>query len=222
MAKSKIFYGSAHKRIEAEIIELINSQPDFLSAKTSASPRAAGDAIQEILSENFRNLLGELCTEYSADFARRAMADLAFQDQDGFYHVVDVKTHRLETHFNMPNLTSVERLARFYEDDRNYFVILMLSYSMEGNRVQAKTAHFVPIEFLSWDCLTIGALGWGQIQIANANVISLNEGYSRKCWMLELCDVMLEFYPKEIEKIAERIEHFRNVRKRWEEREEDL
>lgn len=220
MAKSKLFHDRAYKRIEAEIIALVNSQPDFLSAKTAESPRAAGDAIQGILSENFRNLLGELCTEYSAEFARRAMADLAFLDRDGFYYVVDVKTHRLETHFNMPNLTSVERLARFYEDDRNHFVILMLSYTMEGNKVQAKTVHFVPIEFLSWDCLTIGALGWGQIQIANANVVSVQEGYSRKRWMLELCDVMFEFYPKEIERIGERIEYFRNVRKRWEEKKE--
>jgi hypothetical protein len=222
MPKSKIFYESAYKRIEKGIIKLINGQADFLSVKTATSPRAAGDAIQGILSDNFRSLVGDWCTEYSADFARRAMADLAFQDKDGFYYVVDVKTHRLETHFNMPNLTSVERLARFYEDDRNYFVILMLSYSMEGNKVRAKTAHFVPIEFLSWDCLTIGALGWGQIQIANANVISVREGYPRKDWMLELCDVMLEFYPKEIEKIGKRIEYFRNVRRRWEERKQEL
>jgi hypothetical protein len=37
---------------------------------------------------------------------------------------VDVKTHREETAFNMPNLTSVDRLARFYEDDANFFVML--------------------------------------------------------------------------------------------------
>lgn len=222
MAKSKIFYGNAYKNIENEIIKLINGQPDFLSAKTATSPRAAGDAIQGILSDNFRSLLGDLCTEYSDAFARRAMADLAFQDKDGFYYVVDVKTHRLETHFNMPNLTSVERLARLYEDDRNYFVVLMVSYSMEGEKVEARAAHFVPIEFLSWECLTIGALGWGQIQIANASVISIKEGCPRKKWMVELCDVMLEFYPKEIEKTGERIEYFRNVRKRWEERKEDL
>jgi hypothetical protein len=222
MAKSKIFHGNAYKNIEAVIIKLINGQADFLSAKSATSPRAAGDAIQGILSDIFRGLLGDFCAEYSEVFARRAMADLAFQDKDNLYYVVDVKTHRLETHFNMPNLTSVERLARLYEDDRNYFVILMVSYSMEGQRVQAKAAHFVPIEFLSWECLTIGALGWGQIQIANANVISVKEGYPRKNWMLELCDVMLEFYPKEIEKIGERIEYFRNVRKRWEGRKEDL
>jgi hypothetical protein len=115
----------------------------------------------------------------------------------------------------------VERLARFYEDDRNYFVILMVSYAMNGNKVEAKEAHFAPVEFLSWDCLTIGALGWGQIQIANANVISIQEGYSRKRWMLELCDVMFEFYPKEIDKIGERIEYFQSVKKRWEAKSEE-
>lgn len=39
------------------------------------------------------------------------MADLAFTDKEGIYSVVDVKTHREDTRFNMPNLTSVERLA---------------------------------------------------------------------------------------------------------------
>ena len=216
MKQSRIFYTDVYKHIEKAILALLNSQPDFLSPRTAASTRAAGDAIQTILSEHFKSLLGEHCADYSAEFARRAMADLAFRDQDGFYYVVDVKTHRVETHFNMPNLTSVERLARFYEDDSNYFVVLMVKYSVEGTRVIAREAHFIPIEFLSWDCLTIGALGWGQLQIANANVIKVNEAYPRKKWMIELCDTILDFYPKEIEKIGERIEYFRRVKERWE------
>ncbi|MFN3926018.1 MAG: hypothetical protein ACK4QL_01560 [Pseudanabaenaceae cyanobacterium] len=148
------------------------------------------------------------------------MADLAFSDRDGFYYVVDVKTHRLETQFNMPNLTSVERLARFYEDDTNYFVIMIIKYVVEGTKVRVKRAYFLPIEFLAWDCLTIGALGWGQIQIANASIISVNEGYSRKKWMLELCDIMLDFYPKEIEKIQERAGYFKRVKQHWEKKPE--
>jgi hypothetical protein len=115
----------------------------------------------------------------------------------------------------MPNLTSVERLARFCEDDANYFVVLMVQYVVEGTKVIAKKSHFVPVEFLAWDCLTVGALGWGQVQIANANVIHVAEGYSRKKWMIELCDTMLEFYPKEIAKITGRIEYFTQVRNRW-------
>jgi hypothetical protein len=144
------------------------------------------------------------------------MADLAFEDDDGYYYVVDVKTHRLSTKFNMPNLTSVERLARFYEDDKNYFVVLMVSYDIEKTSVDVKNVHFVPIEFLGWDCLTIGALGWGQIQIANSNIITINEGYARRTWMIELCDVLLEHYPREIVKANERIERFQRVREYWE------
>jgi hypothetical protein len=64
--------------------------------------------------------------------------------------------------------------------------------------------------------LTIGALGWGQIQIANANVVKIIPKNSRKKWMLELCDTLLEFYPKEIGKVKERINHFKQVRKFWE------
>lgn len=212
--KSTLFYTDEHKKIEKRIKDFLNTQTDFLSPRTASSTRAAGDAIQDLLAENFRSILGKRIKEYSSAFARRAMADLAFFDKDGFYYVIDVKSHRLETHFNMPNLTSVERLARFYEDDKNYFVVLTAAYKLQGTRVEVKKVHFVPIEFLSWDCLTIGALGWGQIQIANSNRIIISP-QSRKKWMIELCDVLFEFYPTEIGKIKERIDYFKRVKDRW-------
>lgn len=217
--KSQIFYTNTYKEIENKIKSFLNGYPDFLSMDTVSSTRATGDAIQHILEENFEDILGKFSKRYSASFARRAMADLAFTDRKDLYYVVDVKTHRLETKFNMPNLTSVERLARFYEDDKNYYVVLMVAYNVVSDvRIHIKTAHFIPIEFLSWSCLTIGALGWGQIQIANANNIVVNHGYSRKKWMLELCDVLFEFYPREIEKVKGRIEYFEKVKRRWKER----
>ncbi|MDL1891427.1 hypothetical protein FBQ87_00850 [Sphingobacteriales bacterium CHB3] len=161
-----------------------------MSKATISSTRAAGDAIQGILADHFDGILGDLCGTYSAEFARRAMADIAFTDKDGFYNFVDVKTHRLDTHFDMPNLTSVERLTRFYEDNKNYFVVLTVAYSVKGTRVKVEKVHFVPIEFLSWECLTIGALGWGQIQIANSDKIIVNPKYSRKKWMLLIVGVL--------------------------------
>ncbi|MBI2953373.1 MAG: hypothetical protein HYY30_03600 [Chloroflexi bacterium] len=217
MVKSRVFYTDTYKAIERATLELINSQPDFMSKSTVTSPRAAGDAIQLILSHQFQNVLGNLCCEYSADFARRAMADLAFTDYDGFYYLVDVKTHRVGAGFSMPNLTSVERIARLYEDDKNFFVVLSIRYAVKETRVTVQEVHFVPIEFLSWKCLTIGALGWGQIQIADAaKALRINEKYSRKEWMLELCDIMFDFYPREIAKITDRIEYFRKVKQHWE------
>ncbi len=149
------------------------------------------------------------------------MADLAFSDPEGLYYVVDVKTHRMDTKFNMPNLISVERLARFYQEDRNYFVVLMVSYEVEGVKINADSVYFVPIEFLNWDCLTIGALGWGQIQIANSNNILIDDRMNRRRWMLKLCDVLLDFYPREIGKINDRITHFEEVKAYWQGKGED-
>lgn len=220
MKKSKIFYTNTYKELEKKIADFLNAQTDFLSPRTINSPRAVGDAIENILVENFGKILGNLAKDYSSTFARRAMADLAFTDKDDFYYVVDVKTHRLDTRFNMPNLTSVERLARFYEDDKNYFVVLKVDYRIEKTSAIIKKATFVPIEFLAWDCLTIGALGWGQIQIANASNVNVIPQNSRKKWMIELCDNLLEFYPKEIGKINDRISRFKKVRKYWEKKRE--
>jgi hypothetical protein len=49
------------------------------------------------------------------------MADLAFEDIIGSYYVVDIKIHNLHTNFNMPHLTYVEQLARFYSDMQSLY-----------------------------------------------------------------------------------------------------
>lgn len=213
--KSPLFKPKTREGIERKLRDLLNEQADFLSADTAESTRAAGDAIQSIIEDNFAEILGDLVGEYSASFARRAMADLAFKDKVNNYCVVDVKTHREGTAFNMPNLTSVDRLARFYEDDANYFVMLMIKYAVTGTRVTVQQVHFVPIEHLKWDCLTIGALGTGQIQIADSKRIEIDPSQKRRAWMLEFCDTVLTFYPREITKITKRIGKFEKVKEFW-------
>lgn len=218
--KSSFYYGGHYLKVAEKIKKHINSSSDFLSHQTAQSTRAVGDAIELLIGEKFDSFLQNWCSKYSKDFARRAMADLAFEDKEGFYSIVDVKTHREDTRFNMPNLTSVERLARFYESDSNVFSLVMVKYAVEGTKVTATEVTFAPIEFLSWECLTVGALGWGQIQIANSNNIKLIDRYSRKKWMLQLCDTLFEFYPKEIAKIQGRIGRFDEEKIRWESRED--
>lgn len=186
-----------------------------MSKSTIASPRAVGDALQSLLEANFDTLLKGDIKEYSSDFARRSMADLAFTDKSDFYHVVDVKTHRLDTVFNMPNLTSVERLSRFYENDTNYFDLLLITYSVDELNIKIEKVQFTPIENLKWNCLTIGALGWGQIQIANSNTVNVDHSITRKDWMLQLCNTMMGFYPNEISKINDRIKRFQAVKEYW-------
>ena len=167
MAKP-IFYKKEGKKLQLGVCE--NLQEYYKSRNIKyGSPRTAGDAIQNKVSENFPTVANKMnigLTNYNGQHARRAMADLSFE-LDGYYYIVDVKSHNRNTEFNMPNLTSVQRLSTFYRNDNNYFVVCVVEYAETPNIV-VKQVSFVPIEFLSWSCLTLGALGWGQVQIANS------------------------------------------------------
>jgi len=144
------------------------------------------------------------------------MEDLAFKDSDGNYYAVDVKTHNIGTDFNMPNLISVKRLATFYKnDDKNNFCILIVSYIVANGKIEYRDCHFKRIESFDWSCLTLGALGWGQIQIANANNLKFLDNTDRKAWMLSLCDKLFAFYDEEISKIGERKTWFSSIKSYW-------
>lgn len=216
MINSPIFDSETLKQIQSNLLSLLNSCHDFENVRITNSPRAVGDAVQEILGEKMSDCFPNgLIRDFNDSFARRAMADVAFMDSQNNYFVVDIKTHNRGTDFNMPNLTSVERLSRFYEDDNNFFVILLAEYKVINSKIQFDAVRLIPIEHLKWDCLTIGALGWGQIQIANARIVNIDREQSRKKWMLQLCDIMDIFYPKEIAKIEKRVSYFEKVRLFW-------
>lgn len=203
--------------MEQKLLEALAQIPFFQDKQIMNSPRSMGDMVQEVLGELLPRAFPDgVVSEFSSDFARRSMADLAFTDVDNNYYMIDVKTHNTSTQFNMPNLTSVHRLARQYEDDRTFFVILLVEYAVENEHLKFTSVRFVPIEHLKWDCLTIGALGWGQIQIANSNIIHIDRSITRKEWMLALCDALDAFYPKEIAKITDRMSYFSKVRTFWE------
>lgn len=216
MINSPIFNTEILSSIQEKLLLLLNSCSDFENTRIINSPRAVGDTVQEVLGEKMSKCFPDgLIKDFSDSFARRAMADAAFMDLQNNYIVIDIKTHNRDTDFNMPNLTSVERLSRFYEDDNNFFVILLAEYNIAESKIKFDTVRLIPIEHLKRNCLTIGALGWGQIQIANARVVNIDREQSRKSWMLQLCDIMDIFYPKEICKIEKRIDYFAKVRAFW-------
>lgn len=193
---------------------------DIVKGYSLNSPRAIGDAIQAFLGSDkgLTAILKKHGIEVKDDFTRRSMEDIAFTDEQGRYYAIDVKTHNLLTNFNMPNLISVKRLAQFYRrSDNNFFCILIVEYKVQDNILLYTKCHFKPIEAFNWDCLTFGALGWGQIQIANANVLNFQDEHKtdRKNWMISMCDKLQEFYDEEIGKITERKSWFAETKKYW-------
>jgi len=216
---SKILEKRVVSEFEKNMLCILKNSEEFKNKRIISSPRAVGDMVQDIIGEKMTECFPEsLIMNYNSTFARRAMEDVAFFDAEENYYIIDIKTHNKDTKFNMPNLTSVERLAKRYKDDKIFFIILLVEYTTQNDTLNFEKVTFTPIENLEWSCLTIGALGWGQIQISNANKIYIDRNQTRKKWMLELCDALDIFYPKEISKIQHRLDFFREIREYWESR----
>ena len=202
----------------SRVLDVLQSKGiNILSKDTVNSPRAVGDAVQSFLGgeEGLKICFPKgFLDKFESGFERRSMEDMAFYSGNNYF-AVDCKTHNLETSFNMPNLISVQRLANFYKNDANTFCILIIEYRTNDTEIQYKNCYFKPIEAFKWDCLTLGALGWGQIQIANANKLLFSKIVNRKEWMLTLCDRIDAFYCEEIGKIGERRQWFEDVKNYW-------
>ena len=145
------------------------------------------------------------------------MADMSYYDEANNYYAIDIKTHRLDSVFNMPNLISVKVLDKFYQESKqNNFMILKVDYSTTDTGIKIEKIRYNPIEFYDWKCLRIGALGWGQIQIENSNNILVKE-CKRARWMASMCNKILLHYENEMKKIEEsRIMCFNKAKQFWE------
>lgn len=201
------------------VLKLLNEKGrNIVGERSMNSPRAIGDAVQEFLSEKGglkKCFPKSFLKSFESGFERRSMEDMAFYDKKDNYYAVDCKTHNLNTVFNMPNLISVRRLANFYKNDKNTFCVLIVEYEVKDKIIDYIRCYFYPIEAFDWECLTLGALGWGQIQIANANKIKIDEKIDRKSWMLKLCEFIEAFYDEEIYKIGERKQWFNEIKEFW-------
>jgi len=88
---SKLFIPEIRHTIENTVINLLNTN-QLMNHNTINSPRAVGDAVQSFLEQNIVQCLPvNIVTKINTSFARRSMADLAFEDANGNYYVVDIK-----------------------------------------------------------------------------------------------------------------------------------
>ena len=191
-------------RIEA----FLQAQKSFIvSEEFRRSTRGVGDAIETLIVQEFEDIAEGLADTVDINFSRRAMEDLSFGIGSRYYGV-DVKTHREEPGFHMPNLTSVRRLMDFYEDDENYFVIVMVRYRLTHEGGLGDIAAIVePIEWFDWSCLRIGALGWGQLQFRSASDIRVTRSQTRRDWLRVFARELRKHYALEERKIRERLDY---------------
>ena len=119
------------------------------------------------------------------------------------YHI-NIKSTDLTKDFHMPNLISSENLWKLLERG-DEFVLLRLIHR-DG---KIEDWDFWNIQDISWDCLQIGALGTGQIQIKNATK-PLTTGDDRPSWRQQWQSKMMDFYQREQTKIGKRLAKWSN------------
>lgn len=181
-----------------KILKLLNNSSE-LKQNIKYTPRVIGDTVQEIILNKIDSFG---YTKTNTQLTKRSMADVELQYKD-ITLVIDIKTHSLEDGFHMPNLTSTTRLFKLLKDSKKYFMLLFVDYKIVDKKPIFTNVWFAPIENLAWDCLGIGALGNGQIQIKDANKISFTEVYDRELWCKDFRKHMNEYIQKQYSKLNE-------------------
>tara|TARA_B100000579_G_scaffold432280_1_gene448833 strand:- start:597 stop:1199 length:603 start_codon:yes stop_codon:yes gene_type:complete len=163
--------------------------------------RGIADIIEQDVSEIILNLKSRIIKESYEAKSKRSIEDVGLVTKDYDDVKIDIKTHDTESELSMPNLISISRLKKFYENDRNLLLYVFVKYINHGNNVQVLQVKVKPIEQINWECLTIGNLGKGQLQITDMNKISFQNFMTRKDWMERLSYDAIIYYQKLIDKI---------------------
>lgn len=189
------------EKLAGEVLDNLQKNATNIFSKYSiTSTRSTGDTIQNYLGDNcFPELLKKYgVTDVVNHTGGKDFSDITFT-HGGIEYVIDVKTQREGTYFNMPNITSLERIKKFYTSKKNVFLVMIVRYSVMNDMVEYKECFIQPIENISWKSLIISGLGNGQIQIKNAKDIEFSKS-SREMWMSTLHNEQYEFYNKQINK----------------------
>jgi hypothetical protein len=163
--------------------------------------RGIADIIEQDVSKIILNLKSRIIKESYEAKSKRSIEDVGLITNDYDDVKIDIKTHDTESELSMPNLISIARLKKFYENDKNLLVYVFVKYINHGNNVQVTQVRVKPIEQINWECLTIGNLGKGQLQITDMNKISFQNFMTRKDWMERLSYDAVIYYQKLIDKI---------------------
>lgn len=92
---------------------------------------------------------------------RKAIGDFMLADN----HAVNVKSNNVAKQNYSPNMISIKKMHKWVFEDRNELSFLFVDYEEAGGELKVLSeSGLIPIEQISWDCLSIEAQGYGVIQ----------------------------------------------------------
>lgn len=96
-----------------------------------------------------------------ATTTRKAVGDFMLADN----HAVNVKSNNVAKQNYSPNMISIKKMHQWVFEDRNDLSFIFVDYEEDGDDFRIlRVSKLIPIEHISWKCLSIEAQGYGVIQ----------------------------------------------------------
>jgi len=123
---------------------------------------------------------------------------------------VNVKSNNIAKTNYSPNIISAKRLIKWLQQDGNQLYFIFVNYKTTETGIEViSDSGLVPVEHLSWNCLTIEAQGWGVIQMSGKLIIDKNQdlkGFFRG--MKKAYEKFIDKETRKMAKIREMIKDF--------------
>ena len=151
--------------------------------------------------DDYRTIEIETAKKHGATVkgTRKSIGDFLLDDD--IQKPVNVKSNNVAKNNYSPNIISAKRLIKWLEQDENQLYFIFVNYKKTDKGVEViNDSGLVPVEQLSWDCLTIEAQGWGVIQMSGD--LKIDKSQDRKGFFRGMKKAYEKYIDKETLKMA--------------------
>lgn len=135
----------------------------------------------------------------TAKGTKKSIGDFLLNDD--IQKPVNVKSNNIAKTNYSPNIISAKRLIKWLQQDGNQLYFIFVNYRKTDKGVEViDDSGLVPVEHLSWDCLTIEAQGWGVIQMVGG--LKIDEEQDLKGFFRGMKKAYEKYMDKETKKMA--------------------
>ena len=127
------------------------------------------------MADAYEKIEDIIASEYKkSTTTRKDIADFYMDDQKT--HAVNVKSNNLKNNNYSPNMISIKKMHKWIYEDKNNLSFIFVDYRINDKGIDIeKKSDLIPIEQISWDCLSIEAQGYGVIQKNKSLKINPNQ-----------------------------------------------
>ncbi len=147
------------------------------------------NTIEKLIADQYGRTLG----------TRKAIGDFMLTDS----HAVNVKSNNVDKQNYSPNMISIKKMHEWVFEERHDLSFVFVNYKLQHGKLKIiKQSNPIPMEQISWDCLSIEAQGYGVIQMCRALEVVPNQTKS------EFYKGFLAAYGKYLQKEKKKHENF--------------